>query len=63
MDNWKIKVNIDDESFTVRASLNGKQIDTTDKTSAQNIAGILAQVACKMVSHFNNINNKDKNKQ
>lgn len=63
MDSWKIKVSIDGENISVQASLNGKRIKMTDETSAKNIAGILAQVSCKMVSHFNHKATNDNQKQ
>ena len=64
---WKIKVNIDGDQMAVCASLNGKHIDMSDKASACNIAGMLAQVSVIMVKHFNrpsaNKNNNNENKE
>lgn len=48
-------MNIDGDTLHLKASLNGKQIDVTDKTSACNIAGLLSKVSAKIVAHFNRV--------
>ncbi|HBF06538.1 MAG TPA: hypothetical protein DDW28_10840 [Prevotella sp.] len=54
-DSWKIRVNIDGDTLHLKASLNGKQIDVTNKTSACNIAGLSSKVSAKIVAHFNQV--------
>lgn len=53
MDRWNIRVKIEGEDISVSASYNGKAVEMTDKTTAYNVAGVLARVSTLMVSHFN----------
>lgn len=61
MGNWNIRVKTTDrDNLTVAASYNGKAVDLTDKTTVCNVAGLLAQVSCTMVSQLKKGKENDK---